>query len=247
MGFFGKVFGPKEKKVETIETTLDLLPTLIEKDFEAKRKELEIVVAKKIAEIKYLHSKSLKLLEDITKKEIEEKENKRMNKAAFTSKKQIEKQLEKILTKIDPTNRGNNLDDIKALVGEGNSVLSNEIMAFRKNIVYTSVYLKDEMKALGEALQGMFTNFRELQKEIENVKEMFEFENIKNKINALNSLEIEKEKKQNEASEIKKLVEQKEKDITQSKKSLAELTRGKGAEELATIEKEKTQLAFEKQ
>jgi len=247
MGFFGKVFGNKEKKVETLETTLELLPTLIEKNFEARKEELEMTTAKKMSEIKYLHAKSLKLLEDVKSKDLEAKDNQRLNKAAFTSKQQIEKQLEKLLIKMDPTERGNTLEDIKAFSGEGNAILMNEIMSFRKNIVYTSVYLKDEMKALGEALQGILNNFSELQKLITNESEMFEFEKINEKIKEVQNINLEIEKINENVLSINKLIESKEKEIVNSQKKLVEKQKGEGMIELTKLEEEKANITSQKQ
>ena len=247
MGFLDKIFGSKNKTPETIETTLELLPTLIEKNFEAKKQELEMTTAKKISEIKYLHAKSLKFLQDIKTKDLEEKENKRLNKAAFTSKQQIEKQLEKLLLKMDPTDRGNTLEDVKAYSGEGNALLTTEIMSFRKNIAYTSIYLKDEMKALGEALQGMLTNFSGLAKLIENEREMFEFEKVKGKITSMRSQDEETKKYDEEIKKINENVTSKEKEIKTKEENLQKTKRGEGMGELKKLEGTKATLAQEKQ
>jgi len=247
MGFFGKVFGSKEKKAETLETTLELLPTLIEKNFEARKETLEMTTAKKMSEIKYLHAKSLKLLEDVKSKDLEAKDNQRLNKAAFTSKQQIEKQLEKLLIKMNPTDRGNTLEDIKAFSGEGNAILMSEIMSFRKNIVYTSVYLKDEMKALGEALQGMLNNFSDLAKLVENESEMFEFEKIRETIKNVQLVDLEIKKNGEDILTINKLIEEKENEIVLGQKKKAETQKGKGMIELQKLEEEKSVIAAQKQ
>ena len=247
MGFLGKMFGSKEKKAETIETTLELLPTLIEKNFEARKETLEMNTAKKMSEIKYLHAKSLKLLEDVKSKDLQAKENQRLNKAAFTSKQQIEKQLEKLLVKMDPTDRGNTLEDIKAFSGEGNALLMNEIMSFRKNIIYTSVYLKDEMRVLGEALQGMLNNFLELTKLVNSESEMFEFEKIKEKIKEVQTVDIEFKKIDDSILEIVSLIASKEKEIIVAEHKKVKTQKGEGMEELKKIEAEKSLIASQKQ
>jgi len=247
MGFLGKVFGSKEKKSEPLQTTLELLPTILEKDFEARKQTLEMSTAKKMSEIKYLHSKSLKLLEDIKTKELEEKENKRFNKAAFTSKKQIEKQLEKLLIKMDPTNRGGTLEDVKAFTGEGNAILINEITSFRKNITYTSIYLKDEMKTLGEALQGMLNNFQGLQKMLNDESEMFEFEKVKEKTLHAQGATSEVDRINNEITAVDSMIKEKEKDILNTKGKRDETTKGEGMVGLQKLEKEKSSLATQKQ
>ena len=246
MGFLG-LFGKKEKTPTTIETTLELLPTLIEKNFQAKKQELEMATTKKISEIKYLHSKSLKLLQDIKSQDIEEKGNKRFNKAAFTSKQQIEKQLEKLLLKMNPVDRGNTLEDVKAFSGEGNAILVNEIMSFRKNIIYTSAYLKDEMKALGEALQGMLNNFSELEKLLADGHEIFEFEKIKEKINSSKSEDIKLVELNQKVKNLEEEITKKESEIQTQKENLEKILNGDTANGLKKLEEEKSALVSEKQ
>jgi hypothetical protein len=246
MGFLG-LFGKKEKTPQTIETTLELLPTLIEKNFQVKKQELEMSTAKKITEIKYLHHKSLKLLEDIKNQEIEEKGNKRFNKAAFTSKQQIEKQLEKLLLKMDPTDRGNTLEDVKAYSGEGNAILVNEIMSFRKNIAYTSAYLKDEMKALGESLQGMLNNFSELAKLINKASELFEFEKVKERIDSIKNDNLKTVEYLEQIKKIEDNIKQGEIGLTQENEILKEIQSGEGMVALNKLEEEKVNLTAQKQ
>lgn len=86
MGFLKNIFNRK-KNVEEIKTSLDLLPTLIQKNFDAEIKYTELESAKLISEIKYSYEKSKKILLNIQEKEIEETQNNRFNKAALTSKK----------------------------------------------------------------------------------------------------------------------------------------------------------------
>jgi hypothetical protein len=245
MGFFNKIFG--DKKEEVIETNLELLPTIIEKDFSAREKELELVSAKKISEIKYLHSKSVKLLLDIKEKELTEKDNKRFNKAALTSKAQIEKQLEKLLEKINPTDRGNTLADVKAYAGEGHALLVNEIMAFRKNIAYTSAYLKDEMRELGETIQGMLTNFQDLNKAIEKEKEMFDFEKTKQKIKEILTMQSQIEEMTSQKEKLEKEKKEKEKEHIELAKKLSDFENGPKMQKIKELEGKKSSLGAQKQ
>lgn len=196
MGFFNNVFG-KKNETEEIITNFDLLPTLIQKNFEAETRDLELESAKIISELKYLHEKGKSILIDIQKKELDEKENNRFNKAALTSKKQIENQLAKALEKINPEKAGSEIDEIRAYSNESYFLIINEINSFRKNIAYTSVYLKDEMKLLGQTLQEIINKLTQLNKNFSDKKYIFEFEKIKKRL----------EKICEEKSEIKKIDE----------------------------------------
>ena len=68
MGFISKIFGNK-KEVETIEITLDLLPSMIHKNFEEKIKTMEMDSAKELSKLKFSFEKAKNLLKEIKQKE----------------------------------------------------------------------------------------------------------------------------------------------------------------------------------
>jgi len=240
----GKFF-KKEEKI--LKTSVEDIPMLIEKDFLLKKEELEEFGAKKISEVKYLHSRSNEILKDLSQKELESKTNERFNKAALTSKKQLENQLKKLLEKIDPSVAGKNLEQMRHYSGESYSLLVEEINFFRKNIVYTSVYLKDEMKDLGEALQEMLNIFNEMNQTFQKSKELFEFEKVKETVGL-----IIKKKKEIIASEKKlnELIEEinlKNKKITEQESKVSEKRSGKEMGAVAELEAQMNLLMNEKQ
>ena len=246
MGFFNNVFG-KKNETEEIITNFDLLPTLIQKNFEAETRDLELESAKIISELKYLHEKGKSILIDIQKKELDEKENNRFNKAALTSKKQIENQLAKALEKINPEKAGSEIDEIRAYSNESYFLIINEINSFRKNIAYTSVYLKDEMKLLGQTLQEIINKLTQLNKNFSDKKYIFEFEKIKKRL----------EKICEEKSEIKKIdelikkkqaeIETKNIELKKIEQQIFELNKSPEIIELNKIEEERAKIAGEKQ
>ncbi|VVB75484.1 Uncharacterised protein [uncultured archaeon] len=205
---FGGLKGFFSKKEESpfIKIEIEQVPMLIEKEFLLKKSALEDFSAKKIAEAKYVHGKSSALLELISNQELEGKANERLNKAALTSKKQLENQLRKLLEKINPENRGTTLDDARKYAGEANALLVNEIVGLRKNIAYTSIYFKDEMKALGENLQELLNDFSAMNKEFAQASELFEFEKTKALVGAVikkkKNIEEKEEALQKAESEI---------------------------------------------
>jgi len=99
------VKGLFKKDPVLIRMRLEDAPLFIEKEFLIKKNKLEDFAGRKISEIKYLHSKSANLLKAISEKELKGKENGRFNKAALTSKKQLETQLKRLIEKIDPKER----------------------------------------------------------------------------------------------------------------------------------------------
>jgi len=178
---FAVLLGSKAKNSERVKTTFEDILNLVEKDFLIEKQELEELVAKKIAEQKFLITRCGMIIEKIEKKSLEEKSNERMNRAGETSKNQIVFQLRGLLQKLNPSERGKNLSDAKAYFGAGFVLMQKEIFGFRKNIVYTGFYLKDEIKELGESMQEMLKVFEETNKAFEEKKYLFEFEKIKEK------------------------------------------------------------------
>ncbi len=246
-GFFGKLFKGEKKNIEVIETTLEYFPTLIEKNFSSKIEELTMETAKKISQIKYLHSKCLALIKDIQKKELEEKNNERFNKAALTSKTQLETRMVRLLEKLNPDNRGNTLEDARAYAGEAKALLLNEVMNFRKSIAYTSAYMKDEMKSLGETLQELVNNYHEISNSLDKEKELFEFEKTKEKVELIKHKENEISTIENTVSSNTDLIKDKEVKAKEQKQKIDTLSVGKEMSSLMGFEKEKGNLASQKQ
>jgi hypothetical protein len=87
MNFLSKIFSSifNKKSKTNVYSTIELVNEL-EKELASKRKGLEFSSAKKMAEIKFLHSKIITLIKDVQKKELQGKENERFNKAAMTAK-----------------------------------------------------------------------------------------------------------------------------------------------------------------
>ena len=129
MSFFNNIFSNifNKKSKTNVYSTIELVIEL-DKELGKKRKKLEFTNAKKMAEIKFLHSKIITQIKDIQKKELNKKENERFNKAALTAKSHIEIQLMRMLEKINPTNVGNNLNDSRAYTEESINILVKEVM-----------------------------------------------------------------------------------------------------------------------
>lgn len=178
INFLSSFFSRNKKKPsgEEIKIHLSELPKFIENEFLSEKKMLLDFCAKKISEIRYAHNKSVSIVERISKKELESKQNERMNRVAITSKNQLVVQLTRLLEKINPNSAGSSIDEIRKYSGESYFLLSEEIITFRKNIAYTSLYLKEDMKLLGETLQELMNALHSMNTEFENHKNFFHFE-----------------------------------------------------------------------
>jgi hypothetical protein len=246
MGILGKLFG-KGKPKGPVKTSVELLPSLLKNKFEVREKGLEQYNAKKIAEIKHLHKKATMLLADIQKKEIEEAKNARFNKAALTAKKQVEKQLSQLLKKLSPEGRGQTLDDARAYSGEGYALMITEINSFRKSIVYTSAFLKEEMGELGNVLQEMINAFNEMNSKYREAAGIFGFEKVKERAGKIledrkkiKALEKRMAENAGEAEKKKALLAKQLKEAEEFKKSA-------GMNRVAGLEEERARLLERKQ
>jgi hypothetical protein len=247
---FSKIFGlakGKTKSTGVIKTELEQVPLLLEGDFLLQKHELEDFCAKKISEIKYLHSKAGDLVAIISNKELEGKENERLNRAVFTAKKQLTNQLSRLLEKIDPKERGQTLEDARAYAGESYALMVNEVMSFRKSIVYTSFYLKDEMKELGEALQEIINLLQATNTEFSKSGKLFEFEKVKKDIKiALQKIKRRKETL-NLIEELSKSIGRKQTEINLQEEKISEKKNGKESIELKKLEEDLAKLTSQKQ
>ena len=243
-GFFGGLF---KKEEGSVTTTLDSVGALIEKEFLIQKRGLEDFSAKKIAEVKYLHNKASGLLAIVSEKELEAKTNERMNRAALTSKKQLAVQLLRLLAKLTPAERGNTIEDARHYSGESYALLANEINSLRKNIAYTSFYLKEDMKALGSSLQGMANIFHEMNLEFEKAGAVFDFEKTMEKIAEVKKSDNELKKIGEEISLLREKISQKERQLASQKSGVEERKAGSEMNSIREAEQEMAKLASEKQ
>lgn len=245
MEFLKRFF--KKKEDSTINTTMDLLPSILENNLNTKRKIVELESAKKMSELKYLFEKTNALLNKIKNQSLEEKTNEKLNRAAITSKKQIEKQLEKILEKIQPNFEFSNLEKTYAYSKESFVFLFNEINSYRKSIIYTSIYLKEEMKELGNILQDILNKLKEMNELFDNEKEIFYYEKTKNSINNIN---INLENIKIDKNQINVLTEEIEKDkslILKKETETNELLESEESKQLEKFKQQKSDLLNKKQ
>ena len=247
--FFKNLF---KKEPVIIKTTIENLPLLIEKGFASRKEEIEDYSAKKVSEIKYLHSKAKSIIKSVNQTPLDEKSNDRLNRAVETSKKQLIVQLEKLLDKIDPSKIENKINSYREYAGKSEALLVIEINAFRKNIAYTSFYHKEEMKELGETLQGLLNNLHEMNQKFVNEKDLFEFENFKEKIglalkkkkeliNSKNEIDLLNEK----IIQIEEAIKKQEEKINLKMNNRAMLEAKNAEEELVKLASTKQDLKLE--
>lgn len=210
-------------------------------------KSLELECAKLLAEVKFLHGKALAIIRDVTKKELSEKENVRFNKAALTAKSHIEIQLLRTLEKIDPRDRGKTITDLRAYTAESTELLVKEVIHFRKSIVYTSVYLKDEMKGLGETMQALLEKYAEIKKALDENENYFVIEKIRSEIIQLKQSMRAVTAEEKAHAGITTGASEKEKVANAWKQKIIEFESGDKMARIKLLEEEKQKILSEKQ
>lgn len=242
--FFKNLF--KQEPV-VIKANIENLPIILEKGFSAKRGELENYSAKKLSEIKYLHSKSKAIIKSLNETPLENKPNERLNHAVETSKRQLLVQLERLLEKIDPSKIEHKTNFYREYAGKSEAILVIEINNFRKNIAYTSIYHKEEMKELGETLQNMLNNLHDMNQKFSSEKDLFEFENFKENIGS--SLKKKKELVaiQKNTETINEKIIQLEEDLKKQKEKIESKMNNPQMQKAKKAEEELVSLANAKQ
>lgn len=245
MNFLKKLFGKKESN--EIKTTIDLLPSILENNLTAQRKDLEMESAKKMSELKYLFEKVKLILSEVKNKDLESKPNAKLNKAAITAKIQMEKQLDKTLEKINPNIEQSKLENTYSYSKESFVYLFNEINSYRKSIVYTSIYLKEDMKSLGENLQNILNKLKEMNDLFDSKKDIFLFEKVKQDISDIKKNNEEIKLKNSETTSIKKEIEELEDKILDQEKRILELVESDASKDLKKLKEKQSDLLNEKQ
>jgi len=244
ISFFKNMF---KKEPTIIKTNIENLPLILEKGFSVKRGELEDYSAKKLSEIKYLHSRSKAIIKSINQTPLEENNNQRLNHAVETSKKHLIIQLDRILEKIDPSKIEHKTNSYREYAAKSESILIEEINTFRKNIAYTSFYHKEEMKELGETLQNILNNLHEINQKFIQEKDLFEFENFKDNIGASLKKKKELTSLQNQITDSKEKMIQKKEDMLKQEEKINGKMNNKAMIEAKKAEEELVALANTKQ
>ncbi|MDD3159340.1 MAG: hypothetical protein PHQ98_00010 [Candidatus ainarchaeum sp.] len=243
----------KKEKKEQSELNVDYenFKDLIKSNFEIKEKNLVLEISKELTELKFTYEKIINLIKKVEEKDIEEKENLRLNKAVLTAKNQIEKQLGKTIEKIKPI-ESNDLMQIYEYSNKSHSTLVNEIVSFQRNITYTSIYIKDEMRELGENLQLLLNNYESINEKINKEKDIFEFKKIKEEIELIKQKKGKIIKINEEITDIEKVKAENQLELTNQNKKLDELNKSEEmkkinefVEQLKTINEKRENIKIE--
>ena len=153
------IFGSSASEKEEAPISIGEAEALIKKRKDALEKELVVKSSSKIAEIKHLLRSIEAELNEMDKRNLmEEGDNKYLRKIVSSSQKNMVKQMHSLLERLQPKGIGT-ADGIKDYAHESSLHMQREILAYRKNISYTSIIMKEEIKNIGFLMQNLLNGY----------------------------------------------------------------------------------------
>lgn len=247
MGLLEKIFGKKDKEEKAGKKQLSLgqARELLEKRKQEEEKELEKAIIPKFSEISSIIKESLGALDAMEKIDFEaEGENKFLRKIVQSSKEEFVQKMKGLLERTRAPERGNfeqGFEYCKNAFRE----YQQEISGFRKNIAYTGILAKNEMKAFAKGIESMEKELAELEEKARKSKWQ-QASMLLEKIGGVEGLEKKAGELKARAAEIEKdsrELEEKRKKVEERRKGLQE---GERFKELEKKNSEKERLEAEK-
>ncbi len=250
MGFLDKVFGKKshpEQVPETIELRLPELNEFLEKNFSQEYTVIEKNVFIKFSEVKHLLKQLKDNLDELEKVNVLGTEgNFRLRKIVKTSKKNLLNQMNSLIKKLSPPNKSE-FSLLQEYCLNSSKLLQEAVTSFGKNIAYTGIILKNEVKKIGSNVQELNKVFSDLKKLFEENSHLSlvpqthqiisEFkEKLKEKDESIKKIKLI----ENEILSLNKLLNEKEKELNNTKTSSK-------AAELNSLQEKKAALVRKKQ
>ncbi|MBN1941171.1 MAG: hypothetical protein JW772_03235 [Candidatus Diapherotrites archaeon] len=243
MGFLDKLRG--KPKLEEKQILLKDVDSFLESRVSKKRSELDKAVASKFSEIKHLLKQTNALLSRLETKSVES-ENPKLKKIVQTSKAQALNQLSSLVQRLEPVSL-NDLSAVQKYCYESNAMLKTELASFGKNIAYTSIVLKEDMREIGSLVSDLQNVFSSLGKEFSKNKEVFMQSRVREMLEKISSNGKEISDLNSEISELQGSVLEAEKLIDSLHSDLKRIRTSPEAQSLLELEAQRKALLTEKQ
>ena len=246
MGIFDGLFGkrkPEKVSVRSVEAV-----AFFERALGEKRKTALNESAKRLAEIKHLLKEAREALEELENAGVSATGGKkagRLNKIVGTAKGNTQRQLASLLEKLEPKNTSS-LGEVRVYCNDSIEALQ-QASQFWKNVAYTKISFKEEMKLVGEKLKQLSKSFLELRKVLEDNKHLFLIEELEKKLGEKNSLEEKASDLEKDVSMLKKRTDEKTLERKRIETALANLREGEEFKGIEVLNEKKAGLLREKQ
>ncbi|MCX6798608.1 MAG: hypothetical protein NTW59_00750 [Candidatus Diapherotrites archaeon] len=249
MGFWEKLlalfFGKGKKSEKAVQLRLSEVECFCAKHAEKSREELLRVSAGKTAEIKHLLSELHSALDALEEAE-SAGGNKRRDQIVETARQNTLRQLGVLVERLQPPQPAG-IAKMREYCDEGIVLLNKGIPMFGKNIAYTSVSFKGEIKRLGESFNELQRCLGELRRAFAEHNSVFLLEKVSGLLQEIATAE-EKANAAMRDSEIASTDAQRlQEKIAAKESALRELREGSEFKGIAALEEQKAVLARQKQ
>jgi len=245
MGFLGKIFG--KAKPKRVELEFEKADSFLEKELSGKRKSLLDKSAGKLAEIKHLLREIEASLKGLEQAKAVERGGKRarLDKIAGTAKSNVLKQLHSLVNKLSPPNTSD-LFHIREYCFESLQILQQS-GNFVKNVAYTGISFKDEMKLIGNHVKHLNKAFISLKELFEENKAVFLKQGFDKKLVEIVSVEKSVDFAEKELASLSNKLEQQGLEESRLKTKLEKLREGDEFRSIDSLNEKKAELLREKQ
>ncbi|MBN2067223.1 MAG: hypothetical protein JW744_02030 [Candidatus Diapherotrites archaeon] len=243
MGFFQGIFS---KKAETpAKVNLSELNAFMASETGQQGKALEVAVAGKLSEVKHLLNELRSGIEKL-KSSDSESGNKRLEKIVSTAKGNAERQLASLIQKLEPPASAD-LSLVSRYCSSAGIILQQEINHFGKNIAYTSISFKQEIKHLGLLIRQLQSVFSEMQSSFSSAKHFSLSSSIDSMASGLGKKIQSTERLEREISEIGESAASANGQLQALQAKLASLRESPAFRKISGLNEEKAGLLHSKQ
>ncbi len=243
MGFFGRIFARREQKV--LKLRLDEVESFLQNSTEKQGKQLEQGIAGKKAEIKHLLSELRAALGRLRNASVET-ENKRLQKIVETAKRNAERQLLSLIEKLQPPS-SSDAEIVRKYCTEASILLQRELRVFGKNIAYTSVSLKQEVKQIGSVVKQIDSVFSEAQRLFDASEPVLLQQGVKKALDELREKVGHVSALSEEVGVLEKGLAEAEQRLKATQRNLDSLRQGKEFLQIKALNEKKSALLHQKQ
>jgi hypothetical protein len=227
MGIFDKIFGKPGAEKNNAgagprrEIKLSDVEAVVSEKYGNEKSELEKFSAQKFSETKYLLRNIKDGLAEIEKKDLtREPGNQRLRRVVQTSKEKIVSRLDSLTDKLAPPESAG-IESAQEYCLKAAPLLKAEIVNFGKDIAYTGVLLKDEIKNIGTKISELNKILEELRGKFENSK-LRMMPELKGKIAGIENLEKIRQENASGAHNIENEISELKNDLSAEEKHLEE-------------------------
>lgn len=243
MGFFGKIFGKKEEK--PIELRLDLVQQFFSDSVAGQSRQLDLAVAGKLAEIKHLLRQLQALLAELRKADAQS-DNKRLQQIVSTAKSNAERQLAALAEKLQPP-AASEPAVVRRYCIDASALLQREIGLFGKNIAYTSISFKQQVKNLGDTFRQLSECFSGLQSDFSGASAVFLQQSVSDTVKGLRAKADAIEKEGKEIDELQNSIAGLQQKAVEQQQALQRLQQSDEFAQINALNGEKAELLRSKQ